>query len=146
MTDLHPIDLQEWKLIYGREELMSEDLVQVTLTPPDCDGSAVTLSWRKASKQYHHLFAGNLYAGSVMRIVPEDWRTRANDIASGISKSLARHHERHEAKPWRAWFMSDEDGGEVGHFATLDEAKGYLAEYTNSSLTAPTPTGTTPVT
>jgi hypothetical protein len=130
-------------------------MVQAPSQPKSAKLPAVTLAWQQASTQYFHLYAGKLYAGSVMRIVPENWREMgwfkagvpddASDFQKKSHPSLIKHHETNEAKPWRAWIMSDDEGEAIGTFATLDEAKGYLAGRVASSLTAPAPAGTDPV-
>lgn len=83
--------------------------------------------------QDHDLYAGHLYIGSIMRVVPERWRelgTYKNEPEPGTPEYVRKnieitraHHVRHEAMPWRGWLMTDEDGSEVGYWATEEEAK-----------------------
>lgn len=89
---------------------------------------ATTLSWRG-----RELFAGEIYIGQVGRIVPEGWRdfleyqipADARDLRDLVDRHRA-HHERHDAKPWRAYLMSSEDGEEVSFHATEAEARDAL--------------------
>jgi hypothetical protein len=57
------------------------------------------LSWRQDSlgREDHALYLGSLYVGSIVRLY---------------------HSEK-----WRAWFMNDDEGNDVGRFETAFEAR-----------------------
>ena len=120
---------------------MKEDLVQAPSPSQIAIGSAVTLAWQVASSSYFHLFVGQLYAGSVMRVVPEKWR----EIGLAEGTPAFMHNSRLESTPWRAWFMSDEDGEPLGFFETPQQAQQAVSDHVVRSLTAGHGPGTTRV-
>jgi hypothetical protein len=79
----------------------------------------------------HDLYAGGIYVGCVMLVVPPNWREMSiykDEYAGGVDyvgrniTSAKIHHARHETKPWRGWLMTSEDGEEAGYWATIAEA------------------------
>lgn len=90
------------------------------------------LSWRAEDATRGDLYVGNIYVGSVNRMVPDGWREwplfcdpppeREAHVAKNVANTRS-WYEKKETKPWRAWIMKDEDGSEHGWFATRDEAR-----------------------
>ena len=65
---------------------------------------------------------GGIYAGNVHRLIPERWR----DLKDVVSSERRRWYEKHDAKPWRAWIMTDDEGQEVGRYASERDAMAAL--------------------
>lgn len=91
-----------------------------------------------------HLFVGRIWIGEVRRIVPIGWRDwpmyrepplegEPEHVTRNVA-AMKKHHERHEAKPWRAWLSSDEDGSELGHYETEAEARCALEDVARKSM------------
>jgi hypothetical protein len=92
------------------------------------------LEWKEGNTNNDvELYFGRLYIGCVRRVVPAKWREwdcyksgPAKDSPQYMKDNTAsqkRYYEAREAKPWRGWLMTDEDGEEVGWWDTLDGAK-----------------------
>jgi hypothetical protein len=71
-----------------------------------------------------------------MRIVPEhDWREsnkpnhQDDDIVAKNKTRMIAYYTKHEAKPWRAWFMNDDEGNPIGYYATEDDARKALESH-----------------
>jgi hypothetical protein len=85
---------------------------------------------------HNDLYIGRIYAGSVMLIVPTGWRERYANLKTSETtqhikdniQSTTAYYEKHEQRPWRAWIMTDEDGTELGWFATQRQAGDALEE------------------
>jgi len=87
-------------------------------------------------------YIGGLYVGEVCRLVPDNWRLskiylqpdgRLAHIIANF-ESVVVFYEQMEATPWRARFMSDSYGSEVGFYATEHEAKAALAGHLADAL------------
>lgn len=90
------------------------------------------LEWKKDEfgRERHALYLGRIYVGSISRMVSPGWREwehiKNPKPSPGGPERQAQHRkwlEDHDAKPWRVWFMSCEDGDEYGWYATDDEAR-----------------------
>ena len=80
-------------------------------------------------KERTALYIGNLYVGGIMRVVPEDWRG-----ARVKNPNMMEFYVKRESAPWRAWFMSDDEGDEIGYYATDDEARTALEDHLASAI------------
>lgn len=52
-----------------------------------------------------------------------DRSLNAGGLHVGLIQHIPQPRYGHESTPWRGWIMSDEDGKELGWFATEQEAK-----------------------
>ena len=77
-----------------------------------------------------HCMVGKLYVGSVHRLFPENWK----DIASTATPEQLRWYKKNDARPWRAWIMTDDEGDALGMYATEREAMDALESEVCRSL------------
>jgi len=81
------------------------------------------------------LYLGRVYVGSVMCLVPEKWRefeayravgTEKSDLIRKNIENMRRYYIANEAKPWRVWLMTNDDGEEIMKCATKQDAMAAL--------------------
>lgn len=101
------------------------------------------VEWRKDSygHEAHALYLGELYVGHIMRVVPGQWRNwghlNETDPDPEVEKRHQERREYYESRdltPWRGWFMKDDDGDEIGFFATAEEARGSVEKHLFSAI------------
>ncbi len=76
----------------------------------------MTLAWRadEFGKPERDIYLGSIYVGGV-------WHYPVSVLP------FTNEYQPRE-KPWRAWFMNEADGSEVGWFATEQEARDALVD------------------
>ena len=92
------------------------------------------------------LYVGRVYIGAIMRMVPEGWRELDSyklppkvdepEFVKINRENARKSHERHDAKPWRGWIMTCEDGSDVGYWATESEARNHTMALASDLLSA----------